>query len=71
MSDSMMSSPALPYSYQHDHYGTPGGNNGLVQAPLARCSVSSASQTILSHKRRTISATGKTKVLIRKVRFAG
>ena len=51
--------------------GTPGGNNGLVQALLARCSVSSASQTILSHKRRTISATGKTKVLIHKVCFAG
>ena len=31
--------------------GTPGGNNGLVQAPVAWCSVSSASQTILSHTR--------------------
>ena len=51
--------------------GTPGGNDGLVQAPLARCSVSSSSQTILSHKRWATSATGKTKVLIRKVRFAG
>ena len=29
--------------------GTLGGNNGLVQAPLARRSVNSASQTILSH----------------------
>ena len=51
--------------------GTPGGNHGLVQALMTRRSVNSASQTILSHMGGTISATGKTKVLIRKVHFAG
>ena len=66
MSDSMMSSPALPYFTNTITDGTPGGNNGLVQAPLARCSVSSGSQTILSHMRRTISATVKRKWLFAK-----
>ena len=42
--------------------GIPGVNNGLVQAPPARPSVNSASQTILSHMGgggRAIYATGK------------
>ena len=52
--------------------GIPGGNNGLVQAPPARHSVNSASQTILSHMGGgVIYATGKTNVHIRRVRFPG
>ena len=70
MSDSLMAS-CVALFLQHITDGTPAGHNGLVQALLARRSVNSASQTILSHMGRTISATGKTKVLIRKVRFAG
>ena len=46
-----------------DTVGTPVGigNNGLAQAALCN-TVNSASQTILSHMERAISATGKTKV---------
>ena len=53
--------------------GTPGGNHGLVHTLMTRRSVKSASQTTLSYMGGggTISATGKTKVLIRKVNFAG
>ena len=54
-----MSDSLTGYFYQHwimDTVGTPVGNNGLVQAPCC------ASQTILSHMDRAISATGKTKV---------
>ncbi len=77
-----MSDSLTGYFYQHwivDSVGTPLGNNGLAQAPLCN-TVNSASQTILLHTERAISANGKTKVgghweatlvLVRKVRFAG
>ena len=72
------------FFYQHwqwivDSVGTPVGNNWLAEAVAPLCNtVNSASQTILSHMERAISATGKTKVggklpkvmIVRKVRFA-
>ena len=59
-----MSDSRTGYFYQHwivDTVDTPVGKNGLAQAPLCN-TVNSASQTILSHMERAMSATGKTEV---------